>query len=62
MKNTTEIDAHSRNRTAARAVIIKDDKLLVLRRKGVQGEFFVLPGGGQHHGESIQEHKKVKSI
>ncbi|NOU94775.1 NUDIX domain-containing protein [Paenibacillus sp. LMG 31456] len=44
-----------RIRTAARAVIIKDDQLLVLRRTSVQGEFYVLPGGGQEHGESIQE-------
>ncbi|MBM7566125.1 NUDIX domain-containing protein [Paenibacillus sacheonensis] len=42
-------------RTAARAIIIKNDKLLVLRRTGVQGEFYVLPGGGQEHGESIHE-------
>lgn len=42
-------------RTAARAVIIRDEQLLVLRRQGVQGEFYVLPGGGQHHGESIHE-------
>ncbi|WP_053375184.1 NUDIX domain-containing protein [Paenibacillus sp. FJAT-27812] len=44
-----------RIRTAARAIMIKDEKLLVLRRSGVQGEFYVLPGGGQEHGESIQE-------
>ncbi|GGG70208.1 NUDIX domain-containing protein [Paenibacillus radicis (ex Gao et al. 2016)] len=44
-----------RIRTAARAMIIKDEKLLVLRRIGVQGEFYVLPGGGQEHGESIHE-------
>lgn len=44
-----------RIRTAARAVIIKDEQLLVLRRAGVQGEFYVLPGGGQEHGESIHE-------
>jgi len=36
-------------------MIIKDEKLLVLRRTGVQGEFYVLPGGGQEHGESIDE-------
>ncbi|MDQ0887889.1 8-oxo-dGTP diphosphatase [Paenibacillus sp. V4I9] len=44
-----------RIRTAARAVLIKDEQLLVLRRTGVQGEFYVLPGGGQEHGESIHE-------
>lgn len=42
-------------RTAARAVIIKDECLLVLRRTGAQGEFYVLPGGGQNHGESIRQ-------
>ncbi len=42
-------------RTAARAIIIKDEQLLVLRRTGVQGEFYVLPGGGQNQGESIKQ-------
>ena len=42
-------------RTAARAVIIKEEKILLLRRRGVQGEFYVLPGGGQNHGESITD-------
>jgi ADP-ribose pyrophosphatase YjhB (NUDIX family) len=42
-------------RTAARGIIIQDGKLLVLIRSGVQGEFYVLPGGGQEHGESIHE-------
>ena len=41
-------------RTAARAVIIHDGRLLVLKRTGVQGGFF-LPGGGQEHGESIYD-------
>ncbi|GIN72804.1 ADP-ribose pyrophosphatase [Bacillus sp. J14TS2] len=40
-------------RTAARAIIIHGNCLLVLKRMGVQGEFYVLPGGGQEHGESI---------
>ncbi|WP_282937305.1 NUDIX domain-containing protein [Paenibacillus sp. RC67] len=42
-------------RTAARAIIIKNQSLLVLRRTGLQGEFFVLPGGGQKHEEAIQQ-------
>ncbi|NIK79744.1 ADP-ribose pyrophosphatase YjhB (NUDIX family) [Paenibacillus castaneae] len=44
-----------RIRTAAGSMIIKDEQLLVLRRTGVQGEFYVLPGGGQEHGQSIQK-------
>lgn len=42
-------------RTAARAIIIKDHSLLVLRGTGLQGEFYTLPGGGQRHGEALQE-------
>ena len=42
-------------RTAARAIIIQDNNLLVLKRTGAQGIFYVLPGGGQNHGESITD-------
>ncbi|WP_422660587.1 NUDIX domain-containing protein [Paenibacillus sp. EC2-1] len=42
-------------RTAARAIIIQGGKLLVLRRIGAQGVFYVLPGGGQNHAESITD-------
>ncbi|WP_051621047.1 NUDIX domain-containing protein [Paenibacillus sp. UNC451MF] len=42
-------------RTASRAIIIKNQSLLVLRRTGLQGEFYVLPGGGQMHEEAIQQ-------
>ena len=42
-------------RTAVRAIIIQDQRLLVLERTGTQGLFYVLPGGGQNHGESITD-------
>lgn len=43
-------------RTAARALIIDDDKVLTIKMKGPLGEYFyVLPGGGQQHGESLEE-------
>ena len=37
-------------RIAARAVIIRDGRLLTVRVRTDEGEFLVLPGGGQEHG------------
>ena len=42
-------------RTAARAIIIQDEKLLAVRIHTDQGEFMVLPGGGQNHGETLHQ-------
>jgi 8-oxo-dGTP pyrophosphatase MutT (NUDIX family) len=42
-------------RTAARAIIIRDEKLLAVRIRTEQGEFLVLPGGGQNHGENLHQ-------
>lgn len=42
-------------RTAARAIIIREEKLLVVRIRTEQGEFMVLPGGGQNHGETLHQ-------
>ena|SRR5687768_1950284 len=42
-------------RTAARAIIQRDGKLLVIRYRDAQGDFFSFPGGAQRHGESLHE-------
>jgi ADP-ribose pyrophosphatase YjhB (NUDIX family) len=43
-------------RNAARAVIIRDERLLLLRKEGGgQPERYALPGGGQDTGETLQE-------
>jgi ADP-ribose pyrophosphatase YjhB (NUDIX family) len=42
-------------RTAARALIIMDDKLLAIKMRDRTGVFYILPGGGQRHGETLQE-------
>jgi ADP-ribose pyrophosphatase YjhB (NUDIX family) len=47
--------AASSVRTAARAVIVRDDALLAVRIRTPEGEFLVLPGGGQEHGETLVE-------
>ena len=40
-------------RNAARAVIIQENKLLAVRMRDQDGDFYVLPGGGQQRGETL---------
>ncbi|SEF88155.1 ADP-ribose pyrophosphatase YjhB, NUDIX family [Caloramator fervidus] len=40
-------------RNSAKAIIIKDGKLLCTKNKDDLGIFYLLPGGGQNKGESI---------
>jgi 8-oxo-dGTP diphosphatase len=43
-------------RNAARALIVRDDCILLLRKQGYpDGERFALPGGGQDPGETLQQ-------
>ncbi|MBQ7332285.1 MAG: NUDIX domain-containing protein [Opitutales bacterium] len=42
-------------RVAARAVIVRDGKLLVVILRDDSGPFYILPGGGQKHGETLAE-------
>ena len=41
-------------RTAARALIILDQKVLAIKMRDTTGIFYILPGGGQRHGESLK--------
>jgi len=40
-------------RVAAKAIVMRDGRLLVTRNVDAEGAFFLLPGGGQEHGESL---------
>lgn len=42
-------------RTAARAVIIHDGKLLLVKMQDRRGVFYILPGGGQRPGETLEQ-------
>jgi len=43
-------------RNAARALIVRQEKILLLRKEGGErGERFALPGGGQNLGEPLKE-------
>jgi len=41
-------------RNSAKALIVRDGRLLLTRNVGWRGdEYFILPGGGQEHGETL---------
>ena len=42
-------------RTAARALIIHEQKLLAIKMRDHTGIFYILPGGGQNHGETLRD-------
>lgn len=42
-------------RTAARALIILEGRLLAIKMRDKSGVFYLLPGGGQQHGETLKE-------
>jgi ADP-ribose pyrophosphatase YjhB (NUDIX family) len=42
-------------RTAARALIIHEQRLLTIKMRDHTGIFYILPGGGQNHGETLRE-------
>ncbi len=49
-------------RTAARALIIIDGKLLTIQMRDRSGIFYILPGGGQRHGETLHEGLKRECL
>ena len=42
-------------RTAARALIIENESILTIKMEDSSGVFYILPGGGQNHGETLEE-------
>lgn len=42
-------------RNSAKAIIIKDNKVLLTKNKDAQGIFYLLPGGGQNPFETMKE-------
>lgn len=49
-------------RNCAKAIIIRDGRLLTIKYSDEGGEYFALPGGGQLHGETLTEtlHREVR--
>ena len=44
-----------RIRNSAKAIIVKDGKLLALKMHENGGTYYILPGGGQEHGETLHQ-------
>lgn len=42
-------------RVSAKAIIIKEDKILLIKNKDENGYWYSLPGGGQQHQENLVE-------
>ncbi|TMU87512.1 NUDIX domain-containing protein [Bacillus sp. BHET2] len=42
-------------RNSAKAIIIHNNKILLTKNKDAQGYFYLFPGGGQEHGETLDE-------
>ncbi len=42
-------------RNSAKALIIRDGKVLCTRNRDLLGDFYLLPGGGQNHGETLKD-------
>lgn len=49
-------------RNSAKAVIIEDNKLLAIKKRDKDGYYFILPGGGQEHGENLHQTLKRECI
>ncbi len=42
-------------RNSAKAIIIKEDKVLLTKNQDNEGYFYLFPGGGQEHGETLHQ-------
>ena len=42
-------------RISAKAIVIEDGRLLLLRMRDREGDWYLLPGGGQRRGESLTD-------
>ncbi|WP_077600949.1 NUDIX domain-containing protein [Oceanobacillus sojae] len=49
-------------RNSAKAIIIQDKQLLAIKKLDKDGYYFILPGGGQEHGETLHQTLKRECI
>lgn len=49
-------------RNSAKAIIIQDDQLLAIKKEDHEGVYYILPGGGQEHGETFHQTLKRECI
>lgn len=49
-------------RNSAKAIIVQDNRLLAIKKEDKDGYYYILPGGGQEHGENLHETLKRECI
>lgn len=49
-------------RVSAKAIIVEDNKLLAAKKEDENGFFYTIPGGGQNHGETLEEALKRECL
>jgi len=42
-------------RNSVKAVIVRDNKVLTIRNSAYEADYYILPGGGQKHSETLHE-------
>ncbi|TCP28706.1 ADP-ribose pyrophosphatase YjhB (NUDIX family) [Scopulibacillus darangshiensis] len=42
-------------RNSSKAIIVENNRLLAIKKKDVNGCYYILPGGGQEHGENLHQ-------
>lgn len=48
--------SYNKIRTSAKAIILRDGQILLIRKRGQDGiPYHVIPGGGQNHGENLHQ-------
>lgn len=56
MLSAFETDSPSgRKRNSSKAIIMRDGRILLTVNSDDQGDFYLLPGGGQKHGETLHQ-------
>ncbi|MBC7742509.1 MAG: NUDIX domain-containing protein [Bdellovibrionaceae bacterium] len=41
------------HRISAKAIVVKNDRILLIKKSDSNGDYFILPGGGQEHQENL---------
>ncbi|MBN2587026.1 MAG: NUDIX domain-containing protein [Candidatus Fermentibacteraceae bacterium] len=55
MSEPFETDGRGRKRNSCKAIIVMEGRLLLTVNRDRQGDFYLLPGGGQRFGETLTE-------
>lgn len=56
MSSTFEMDSPAGGkRNSSKAIIVQDQRILLTVNSDDQGDFYLLPGGGQKHGETLHQ-------